>query len=157
MTLNWSTFPFPRFDTLKKLSIRVFFVFQILPNKTALTSTFCGTTEYMAPEIVFGSRYGVEVDWWCVGVLLYELTVKRLPFIGSKDLFLYWLLSAIRWIRYRNAQCYNDRASYLSIQCGQISSKIHFRVITKEQPETPGVWFCINQAPYLLQVSKQES
>ena len=38
----------------------------------------------MAPEIVFGSRYGVEVDWWCVGVLLYELTVKRLPFLGSK-------------------------------------------------------------------------
>ena len=37
----------------------------------------------MAPEIVFGSRYGIEVDWWCVGVLLYEMAVKAFPFKGD--------------------------------------------------------------------------
>lgn len=37
----------------------------------------------MAPELVFGSRYGIEIDWWCLGVLLYELKVKRLPFVGE--------------------------------------------------------------------------
>jgi serine/threonine protein kinase len=58
-------------------------------SSDSTTYTICGTPDYMAPEMLLKKGYTLAVDWWCLGVLCYEMLTGEHPFTGNTNQEMY--------------------------------------------------------------------
>lgn len=73
-------------DSKGYLKVTDFGFAKVVVNKTF---TLCGTPDYLAPEIVTGQGHGKGVDWWTLGVLIYEMIASFPPFFDDEPMMTY--------------------------------------------------------------------
>ncbi|KAF2191363.1 kinase-like protein [Zopfia rhizophila CBS 207.26] len=72
-------------DSEGHLLLTDFGLSKVAVDEDTTCRSFLGTVEYMAPEVVQGSEYGMAVDWWSLGALGFDLLTGSPPFTGNNN------------------------------------------------------------------------
>ena len=78
--LNWATLVFQHVNSMTC-------IYDKKVSKTA--KSICGTPEYIAPEILLNKGHGKPVDWWALGILIYEMIHGIDPFTADDPMQIY--------------------------------------------------------------------
>lgn len=79
-------------DSMGHIKITDFGFAKHIPQN--MTWTLCGTPDYLAPEIIQSKGYGKAVDWWSMGVLMFEMCAGFPPFFDEDHIKLYGKIMA---------------------------------------------------------------
>ena len=67
-------------DSKGHIKLTDFGLSKIVQNRDEKSYTICGTMQYLAPEIIGGEGYDESVDWWSLGIIMFEMFTGKLPF-----------------------------------------------------------------------------